>query len=39
MSHSPCPIGFKELRDVYIQSTWKDPKLGQEKAAEKSTPA
>jgi aspartyl-tRNA synthetase len=26
MSHSPCQIGFKELRDVYIQSTWKDPK-------------
>ena len=29
MSHSPCQIGFKELRDVYIQSTWKDPKAGQ----------
>jgi aspartyl-tRNA synthetase len=26
MAHSPCQIGFKELRDVYIQSTWKDPK-------------
>jgi hypothetical protein len=26
MSHSPCQIGPKELRDVYIQSTWKDPK-------------
>jgi len=29
MSHSPCAIGFKELRDVYIQSTWKDPKAVQ----------
>jgi aspartyl-tRNA synthetase len=29
MSHSPCQIGHKELRDVYIQSTWKDPKLAQ----------
>jgi aspartyl-tRNA synthetase len=28
MAHSPCPIGFKELREVYIQSTWKDPKAG-----------
>jgi aspartyl-tRNA synthetase len=26
MAQSPCQIGFKELRDVYIQSTWKDPK-------------
>ena len=26
MAHSPCQIGPKELRDVYIQSTWKDPK-------------
>ncbi len=32
MAHSPCQIGFKELREVYIQSTWKDPKLAQEKA-------
>lgn len=34
MSQSPCEIGFKELREVYIQSTWKDPKLAKEKATE-----
>jgi aspartyl-tRNA synthetase len=33
MAQSPCEIGFKELREVYIQSTWKDPKLSKEKAA------
>jgi aspartyl-tRNA synthetase len=33
MAHSPCQIGFKELREVYIQSTWKDPKLAQDQAA------
>jgi len=32
MAHSPCEIGHKELREVYIQSTWKDPKLAREKA-------
>ncbi len=32
MSQSPCEIGFKELREVYVQSTWKDPKLAKEKA-------
>jgi aspartyl-tRNA synthetase len=32
MAHSPCQIGHKELREVYVQSTWKDPKLAQEKA-------
>jgi aspartyl-tRNA synthetase len=32
MAQSPCEIGFKELREVYIQSTWKDPKLAKEKA-------
>ena len=32
MAHSPCEIGFKELREVYILSTWKDPKLAKEKA-------
>jgi aspartyl-tRNA synthetase len=26
MASSPCQIGPKELRDVYIQSTYKDPK-------------
>jgi aspartyl-tRNA synthetase len=29
MSHSPCQIDFKQLREVYVQSTWKDPKVGQ----------
>jgi aspartyl-tRNA synthetase len=33
MAQSPCEIGFKELREVYIQSTWKDPKLAKERAA------
>ena len=32
MSHSPCQIEHKLLREVYVQSTWKDPKLAQEKA-------
>jgi aspartyl-tRNA synthetase len=32
MAHSPCQIGPKELREVYVQSTWKDPKLSAEKA-------
>lgn len=26
MAQSPCDIEFKELRELYIQSTWKDPK-------------
>jgi aspartyl-tRNA synthetase len=26
MSHSPCPVDLKQLREVYVQSTWKDPK-------------
>jgi len=26
MSHSPCHIDIKNLREVYVQSTWKDPK-------------
>jgi aspartyl-tRNA synthetase len=29
MSHSPCQVDFKQLREVYVQSTWKDPKQGQ----------
>ncbi len=33
MSHSPCQIDFKQLREVYVQSTWKDPRLAQEKTA------
>lgn len=33
MSHSPCQIEHKLLREVYVQSTWKDPKLAQEKAS------
>ncbi len=32
MAQSPCQIDFKQLREVYVQSTWKDPKLTQEKA-------
>jgi aspartyl-tRNA synthetase len=32
MSHSPCQIDHKQLREVYVQSTWKDPRLAQEKA-------
>jgi aspartyl-tRNA synthetase len=37
MAHSPCLIDHKQLREVYVQSTWKDPKLSAEKAtAEKS---
>ncbi|MEI7908411.1 MAG: aspartate--tRNA ligase [Verrucomicrobiota bacterium] len=30
MSHSPCQIETKLLREVYVQSTWKDPKLAAE---------
>lgn len=26
MAESPCQIDFKQLREVYVQSTWKDPK-------------
>lgn len=26
MASSPCQIDFKQLREVYVQSTWKDPK-------------
>jgi aspartyl-tRNA synthetase len=26
MSHSPCLVDLKQLREVYVQSTWKDPK-------------
>ena len=36
MAHSPCQIDFKQLREVYVQSTWKDPKLAQEKATAES---
>lgn len=32
MAQSPCEIGPKELREVYVQSTWKDPKLAKQKA-------
>jgi len=38
MSQSPCEIGFKELREVYVQSTWKDPKLAKEKADQGAKP-
>lgn len=26
MSHSPCQVDFKQLREVYVQSTWKENK-------------
>jgi aspartyl-tRNA synthetase len=32
MAHSPCQIEHKLLREVYIQSTYKDPKLAPDKA-------
>ena len=32
MSHSPCLVDLKQLREVYVQSTWKDPKLTQGQA-------
>jgi aspartyl-tRNA synthetase len=32
MAHSPCQIEHKLLREVYVQSTYKDPKLAQEKS-------
>lgn len=31
MAHSPCQIEHKLLREVYVQSTYKDPKLAPEK--------
>jgi len=34
MAHSPCTIDFKLLREVYVQSTYKDPKSNAEKAAQ-----
>jgi aspartyl-tRNA synthetase len=33
MSHSPCQVDLKQLREVYVQSTWKDPKLARQQAA------
>ena len=33
MSHSPCQVDLKQLREVYVQSTWKDAKLTQDQAA------
>lgn len=33
MAHSPCQIEHKLLREVYVQSTYKDPKLAVEKDA------
>lgn len=26
MAQSPCEIDFKQLREIYVKSTWKDPK-------------
>ncbi len=34
MAHSPCQIEHKLLREVYVQSTYKDPKLAVEKTAQ-----
>ena len=34
MAHSPCQIEHKLLREVYVQSTYKDPKLSAEKAVQ-----
>ncbi len=31
MAHSPCQIEHKLLREVYVQSTYKDPKIAAEK--------
>ena len=39
MSHSPCPIEYKQLREVYVQSTWKDPALAQEKSSASTNPS
>jgi aspartyl-tRNA synthetase len=36
MASSPCQIDFKQLREVYVQSTYKDPKAA---PAEKATQA
>ncbi|MCP5531632.1 MAG: aspartate--tRNA ligase [Akkermansiaceae bacterium] len=33
MAHSPCQIDFKQLREVYVQTTWKDPKAAAPAAA------
>ncbi len=33
MAHSPCQIEHKLLREVYVQSTYKDPKVAVENAA------
>jgi aspartyl-tRNA synthetase len=38
MAHSPCQIDFKQLREVYVQSTWKDPKAAQAAAANAPAP-
>ncbi|WAC21293.1 aspartate--tRNA ligase [Luteolibacter sp. SL250] len=37
MASSPCQIDFKQLREVYVQSTYKDPKTAP--AAEKAPQA
>ncbi|MGD9420791.1 MAG: aspartate--tRNA ligase [Verrucomicrobiota bacterium JB025] len=39
MAQSPCEIGPKELREVYVASTWKDPKLAKEKASAEQAPS
>ncbi len=34
MAHSPCVVELKQLREVYVQSTWKDAKPAAPAAAE-----
>ncbi len=34
MAHSPCQIEHKLLREVYVQSTYKDPKTAAEKVTQ-----
>ena len=36
MANSPCQIDYKLLREVYVQSTYKDPKTNPAEKAEKS---
>jgi len=36
MANSPCQIDFKLLREVYVQSTYKDPKTNPAEKAEKA---
>jgi aspartyl-tRNA synthetase len=33
MTHSPCPVEPKQLRELYVQSTWKDKKAHEDGGA------